>query len=442
MTRMSQAELKSGKRKKGMKKNKKDQSKKQKVENSEVEDNGVTLGVNENLKSKKAKKEKTKPKVKDVKDVVEDNSVFAVTEKLLNNKKTKKEKKKTKVKDTKEEVEDNSVFAVTEKFLQSKKAKKEKKKLEGKQKVEKKKEDKHFAEVDNFFQENSDVSDMKRKIKPKWFDAKIQSLVTAYLVSVDNFEKEPTPENTIIKKRNEKKLYRFFYGLSTKLGEDISIIKYWFHVTKKDILKSGLASKPDESQSGLLKISILNRKIKAITKETTDCPVTKSADTPPAWFDEEFSELLKTRNKAKRQFKLNPTEENKLAYRLAFKKVKTELIKRKKSGFVSKHPYVKDSSKPRAKNFGQKNAKANRSFGPKNAKPNGSSGPKDVKSNKSFGPNNVKSFNSFGSSNGNFRNPNKKFGTTDPSSTNTFGTINHNQFSNSNKKHIKFDMDD
>uniref|UniRef100_A0A8D9BBG3 Uncharacterized protein n=1 Tax=Cacopsylla melanoneura TaxID=428564 RepID=A0A8D9BBG3_9HEMI len=331
---------------------------------------------------------------------IEESSSLDVSKKDFKKKKAKKNKSKLEGKKKKDsvksqdETEDNSVFAVTERFLQTKKAKKEKKKLEGKKKSEfTKKSDEKLAAIQNFFDKETDETDKNVKSKPKWFDDKVKTLVTAYLVSVDNCEKDASDQNETIRKQNEKKLYRFFHKLSTQLGEDVSVVKTWFHSTKQDILKSHTL-KPDLEEPGVLKIAMLNRKIKAISKETSASPVVKTDPTPPAWFDEEFAQMLKVRQKAKRIFKLNPTEENKTAFREAFKRVKKELIQRKKTGFVSTKPYVNKSNQPKAKNFGSKKP-GSKPFGA--GKPN----------NTSFGASNAPSNKPFGTSNGSFT-PNKK----------------------------------
>uniref|UniRef100_A0A8D8R350 Uncharacterized protein n=1 Tax=Cacopsylla melanoneura TaxID=428564 RepID=A0A8D8R350_9HEMI len=372
---------------------------KDQMENMKIEESSSLDVSKKDFKKKKAKKNKSKLEGKKKKDSVksqdepEDNLVFAVTETFKKNKRKlegKKKKNKDSVK-SQEETEDNSVFAVTERFLQTKKAKKEKKKLEGKKKSEfTKKSDEKLAAIQNFFDKETDETDKNVKSKPKWFDDKVKTLVTAYLVSVDNCEKDTSDQNETIRKQNEKKLYRFFHKLSTQLGEDVSVVKTWFHSTKQDILKSHTL-KPDLEEPGVLKIAMLNRKIKAISKETSASPVVKTDPTPPAWFDEEFAQMLKVRQKAKRIFKLNPTEENKTAFREAFKRVKKELIQRKKTGFVSTKPYV---NKPKAKNFGSKKP-GSKPFGA--GKPN----------NTSFGASNAPSNKPFGTSNGSFT-PNKK----------------------------------
>lgn len=286
--------------------------------------------------------------------------------KTIGAKKKKKQHKPKQENDqtNKETTIDNSVFAVTERLLQNKKAEKEKKQLEGKQKTKtviKMKKAEQLKELQKFFQEECDTSEMTRKSKPNWFESKVKTLVTGYLVSVENYKNNPTPQIKVIKKQNEKKLYRFFLKLSKQLGEDIEVIKHWFHNSKKDILKTGTLSKPDLEENGVLKISILNRKIRAISKETSICPVPKSNDVPE-WYDEEFAKLLKVRNKAKRLFKDNPTEENQTAYRQAFKNVKKELLKRKKCS--------NDYKKPKGKNFGAKKDKTNKSFVSKHLKSN------------------------------------------------------------------------
>lgn len=240
--------------------------------------------------------------------------------------------------------DDKSVFAVTERFLQKKKAKSNVKETEIETLETKNKGDvgktqtkeEQLAEIDSFFKNKYDVKDKK---KPKWFDSKIKNVIEVYINSVVNLEKEATLQNEVVKKLNEKKMFRFFKKLTSIVKENIDVLNHWYHITKEEIMKSKSTVK-----ESVLKISLLNRKIKAITKEVTELPSekkkTKEDDqTPPAWFDNEMAGLIKLRNKAKRQWKLNPTKENEASFRLAFKNVKIELIKRKKSGFVSEEPY-------------------------------------------------------------------------------------------------------
>lgn len=394
-------------------------------------------------KSKKQKAEKPTESNK-IEESNENSSVVAVTETLVKKKnKIKKEntgnsevaaienssKKKKKIDDNKESNEDNSVFAVTEKLLQKKKEKKEKKLEEGLKKTKaemKQKVDDRLVKIKEFFQENIDSKGVKGKAKPKWFDVKLKKTVATYLKMVENFKEDPIPENKLI--INEKILYNFFLRLSKHLGEEISVIRHWFHTTKKGILKSGLNMKDDNT----LKFSHLNKKFNAIVKEIAEAPVPKS-DKAPVWFDEKFAKLIQIRNKARREHRLSPTDDNKKAYILALKKVKTEQKARKKSGFVSTEPYSKDNEKTKST---QKSFKPTKRYGPSNVKSGekfGSSKPTEKSS--SFTPSNVKSPRSFTPSSAK---PPQAFGSFTPNVPNkhiAFGSFTPNV----SNKHIKFD---
>lgn len=446
-----------------MKKDKNHPSKKQKTLVTKSKDFNENNSASESLPKKKKKKSKV---TTGGEESTENNSVFAVTEKLLkkkkkksngtesketseNNtipmgtgKKLKKKKKnlnKSKVSESKESTEDNSVFSVTEKLLKKKKEKKEKKQQEGQSKkkagLEKILEER-LVEISQFFQDSSDIHDVKGKVKPNWFDGKIKKVVKTYLISVEKSEKEPTPQNLLIRTQNEKKLYRFFDKLSKHLGEELVVIKHWFSTTKKGISKSGLNSKEDAKESSLLKTALLNKKLKAILKEATVSPVIKSDESKtPVWFDDHFAELVKIRNKAKRLMKSQPTEENTLAYRLAFKKVKSERTKRKKSGFVASN----------GTQINQKQAKDKKPF-TKKAKPTRQSGAPFVKSNGTY-PSNSRFPKKFPVSNlksQSFDSPNasrfKQFPVSNVKSSPSFGTSTFGSTTpNKSNKHTKFD---
>lgn len=312
------------------------------------ESNGLSsvVSASDNLLNKKYKKKKKNKKVINIKSNAE-NSESALNKNL--SKKKKEEKIKISKDENKESNEDTSVFAVTEKLLKKKLEQKQKKIQKGiaKKKAEIKENTANQAlNMKEFFKELD--KGVKGKAKPKWFDVKLKRTVANYLTIVEICDQDPTPENKLIKSVHEKRLYKFFLKLSKHLGEEIDVIKHWFHTTKKGVLKLGLRKKED-SKPLTVKFN-LNKKLNAIVKETAAAAPGNTgvkSDKPPAWFDENFAELVKSRNKARRQYKLSPTEENKKAYQLALKKVKTEQKMRKKTGFVSSEPHSNDNEKPK-----------------------------------------------------------------------------------------------
>lgn len=397
------------------------------------ESNGLSsvVSTSDNLLNKKYKKKKKNKKVINIKSNAE-NSESALNKNL--SKKKKEEKIKISKDENKESNEDTSVFTVTEKLLKKKLEQKQKKIQKGiaKKKAEIKENTANQAlNMKEFFKELD--KGVKGKAKPKWFDVKLKRTVANYLTIVEICDQDPTPENKLIKSVHEKRLYKFFLKLSKHLGEEIDVIKHWFHTTKKGVLKLGLRKKED-SKPLTVKFN-LNKKLNAIVKETAAAAPGNTgvkSDKPPAWFDENFAELVKSRNKARRQYKLSPTEENKKAYQLALKKVKTEQKMRKKTGFVSSEPHSNDNEKPKGGKSFTKNSKSAKRFDPSNGKSRGKFGsykpnekprgftppssksprnntPSNVKSPKNFTPSNVKASPGFGSFNPNTPNKHIKF---------------------------------